>query len=315
MVNSKSDSSKPRQIPSSRQTGIKLVALISFLLMIALNALANILPINGISTGEVSDSYANLFAPAGFTFSIWGVIYLLLALFTIYQFADRAGKSADSLKKQTEDTSDGAAYRESAGLDQSIKKGTISISYIRVLFIISSIINAVWILAWHYDFIGLSLILMFGLLICLILIHGHLRKPELAFRDKLLIKLPFSVYLGWITVATVANITTWLVAIEWQGWGISESIWTIIVIVAAVLIALAVIAGSRDFVYGLVIIWSFAGILAKHLDGSGFDGSYPAIIISVSIALAIMAVAVILALFGKKLRLVKGSRLSKSDGK
>lgn len=278
---------------------LKLLVLISFLLMVLMNTLANVLPINGVTTGSVSDSYANLFAPAGFTLSIWGIIYLLLALFTIYQFvADRKVSATDASTVQVKQ-SDQAS-------DDMKKTRSLSYTLIWVFFVLSSLINTVWILAWHYNRIGWSLVLMIGLLLCLILIHSHVNKfkGSITRRERLLTKLPFSVYFGWITVATVANVTTWLVAIDWQGWGISDEIWTVIAIVAATLIALLVIARSKDAAYALVILWALTGIVSKHLDNNGFNSGYPAVIVTTSITMAAVAAAMLLAVFGKRIKLI-----------
>ena len=250
---------------------IRIFAAITFVIMVIMNGLANALPINGQTTGEISDYYANLFAPAGYTFAIWGLIYILLFVYTIYQLG---------------------IFRNNSNSNNTELLDTIGI-----IFSISSIVNTVWILAWHYNLIWLSLILIVIMLVCLIVINREIKKKHLSFKEKLLVRLPFSIYFGWITVATIANVTTFLVSINWNGFGISESIWTVIVLAVGFLIATAVITRNRDLAYGLVVIWAYTGILVKHSSQRGFAGAYPSVISVVSVCIAFLVVVEIYTLF------------------
>ena len=247
---------------------------LSFLLMILVNVLANLLPINGVTTGEVSDAYPNLFAPAGFAFSIWGLIYLLLAGFIINQLL--------LLRNETPSST-------------AVVKGIGS------YFIVSSLANTAWIFSWHYRNIPLSLILMAGILVSLIIIYRKIRSLRLYVAEKLFFQLPFSIYLGWITVAAIANATVFLVSIGWDGWGLAEQTWTILVLLAGLAIGAAKSLKNKDIAYGLVIIWAYFGILFKHLSASGFAGAYPAVSITVSFSLVVM-LALIVSLVFKKAR-------------
>lgn len=238
------------------KTWIKVSVIITYIAMIATNALANILPINGLTTGEVSDSFENLFAPAGLTFSIWGLIYLLLGLYSLYQ----------------------------AGLFRDNNRRVKLLNSVGIIFSISSIANAAWIFSWHYKVLSLSILLMLVILISLITIVKKINK------EKLFISLPFSIYFGWITVATIANITAFLVDIGWNRFGISEVFWTITIIIVGAIIAIVTILKNRDFAYGLVIIWAYAGILIKHLSESGFNSMYPSIITTVIGAIIIVSI-------------------------
>lgn len=251
-----------------------MVVLITYILMVTVNALANILPINGIGTGEISDSYANLFAPAGITFAIWGVIYILLLGHSLYQLIRR-----ESLFKKEE-------YKR-----------------IGFWFAFSSIINTIWIFTWHYEIIWLSLILMLLILISLIIINMRLRNVQSTVIESIFIKIPFAVYFGWITVATIANVVTWLVSIEWDGFGISEVLWTDMIILIGALIGFAAILYYKSFSYGLVIIWAYIGIAIKHLSGDFFDGEYPSVIVAVIISILLIIVAQIIML---RIKLRKG---------
>jgi len=162
-----------------------------FIVTVIVNGLANALPINGRTTGELSDMYPNLFVPAGLTFSIWGIIYLLLLIFSFYQLVLAFSKSEDA-----------AIIHE-----------------IGPWFIISSVTNCCWILAWHFVLPELSLLVMVILLISLIRIYLSIEhiKPNISNATKLLVYPCFSVYLGWITVATIANTTAVLVHWGWDG--------------------------------------------------------------------------------------------------
>ena len=235
----------------------KIFALVAYLGMVVVNFLANALPINNRSTGEISDAYPNLFAPAGVTFSIWGVIYLLLGLYVVFQFTKNDQKTEELVKK------------------------------INPFFIASSIANILWIIAWHYDFIGLSVLIMFGLLFSLIKISDILGTKQPTALKKLFISAPFSVYFGWITVATIANITVFLVSVNWNGFGFADFVWAIIVLVTGALIGILRMRKNEDIFYGLVLIWAYLGILLKHTSASGFGGEYPGVIVAVIVCLAV----------------------------
>lgn len=260
---------------NSVSTFTKVHTTVSFLIMIVVNILANVIPFNGVTTGEVSDSYPNLFTPAGLTFSIWGVIYLLLAAYTIYQF--------DFFKSRV--------------LNKNI------IEKIGIYFTITSIANSIWIFLWHYRAISLSVIMIVLMLIFLIIINMKLKKEELIFREKLFIKLPFSIYFGWITIATIANITTYLVSIGWNRFGISDWIWTIMVLIIGLLIGGLTMIKNQDFWYGLVIVWAYIGILIRHTSPSGFSGQYPLIIIVLIISIIVLFITGVYILVADKEKL------------
>lgn len=259
-----------------KQNGIalKIITAVTYAAMIAVNAMANALPINGIDTGAVSDAYPNLFAPTGLTFAIWGLIYLLLAGYTIHQF----------------------------GLFQG-DKSTVKTELLRkidIVFSISSVANFFWIFSWHYRLIPLSMVLMLVILGCLMYITAIIKKETLSNKEKLFIKLPFSIYFGWITVATIANMTTLLVDIGWNGFGISEPIWAIIIIITGFLIGSATMIINKDIAYGLVLIWAYVGILIKHMSQAGFGGSYPSVITTVIACIVLFGVVLGYVLFAKK---------------
>ncbi len=228
---------------------LKIVNIVFFGLMIVMNYLANALPLNDKTTGELSAQYPNLFVPAGITFSIWGVIYLLLLIFVIIQF--RQGN------------------RE-------------VIEAIGWAFALSSLFNALWIVAWHYEKLSFSLLLMLGILASLIYIGSKIQHLPPGF-----IKAAFGIYLGWICIATIANITAALVAVNWGGWGISHQTWTIIMITAGLLITAAALVRLNNPFVGLAVIWAFAGIVIRQ------TGNPPAIVVTAYLAIGIMVVVTV----------------------
>lgn len=245
----------------SKHLFIRNSALVAYIAMIFTNALANILPINNLTTGAVSDSYPNLFAPAGVTFSIWGLIYLLLGAYLVFQFTTRKNAKIQSLLEK-----------------------------INKYFILSSLVNAVWIFTWHYKLIWLSVLFMVLLLYSLIKIADCIGRETMTKREKYFIKVPFGVYFGWITIATIANITVFLVSIGWRGFGITDSIWMIIVLIVGYLISSWRMLKDKSIAYGLVPVWAYLGILLKHTSSTGFNSQYPLIINAVSILLVALLI-------------------------
>lgn len=249
---------------------LAILNLLGFILTITLNGLANALPINGKTTGELSDMYPNLFVPAGITFSIWGVIYLLLLVFIIYQLIE--------------------SFRESAT--------TTAIKAIGPWFFISSLANAAWILAWHFVLPGLSLGIMLILLISLIKIYLNLEavEDEIPEKQQYLIYPFFSIYLGWITVATIANVTTVLVDLGWQGGVMGESSWTIVMIAIAIGMGLYFLVFKRNFPYTLVIVWALYGIYLKR---SSAEVAESGIILTTQIGMALCVASMSYLFFNK----------------
>ena len=258
---------------------MKVVIVLLFALMLAVNAMAQFGLINGINTAALSDSYPNLFVPVGFTFSVWSVIYLSLLGYVLYQMG---------LFRKTETLADAKLIRKT-----------------QLVFIVSSVANIAWIFAWHFRQNLLSVILMIILLVSLCAMHTTLsavaRKDLLTFREKLFLRLPFSLYLGWITVATIANISAFLVSIQWNRFGASESLLMIIILGVATIIAMAVIILGRDSAYGIVVLWAYAGILIKHVLPTGFNLLYPEIVATAIIFMVFLVLAVLYDLFFRKI--------------
>lgn len=263
-------------------TPVKALVVITYALMITTNALANALPINGRTTGGVSDAYGNLFAPAGLTFAIWGVIYLLLGAHVLYQLG---------VFRSDEPTSHpGLVGGAGIDLGDAARRDGM-LQRVGVLFSLSSISNAAWILSWHYDLIALSTLLLATMLALLIGITREFQGTELSARDRLFVRLPFSVYFGWLTVATIANITVWLVSVGWDGLGIAEPVWAAIILAVGALIGATAVLRDKDIAYGFVLVWAYLGIWIKHTSAAGFDGAYPLVSATALVGIAIVVAA------------------------
>jgi tryptophan-rich sensory protein len=218
---------------------LSVLNLLGFLGTVVVNGLANALPIGGKNTGELSDLYPNLFVPAGLTFSIWGIIYVLLAIFVVYGLVTAFRKDAET------------AFNGKAG----------------IYFFLSCLANIGWIFALHYQILPLSLALMLVLLGSLLAIYLRLNigKSEAPRAERYFAHPPFSVYLGWITIATIANVTALLVDINWNTLGLGEQFWAVAVIIVGIAIALSVLFTRKDIFYCLVVDWALIGILLKRL--------------------------------------------------
>ncbi|WP_227396912.1 TspO/MBR family protein [Jeotgalibacillus aurantiacus] len=201
------------------------INLIALAAVITINALANIIPINGQTTGEISNRLNVLFTPAGYVFSIWGLIYTLLTIWVL----------RGALKSQR---------------NRDIYTNTST------LFVLSCVFNITWILLWHYEFFPLSVLVIISLLVSIILIYGQIKRSNPTFLDR----LPFSVYMGWVSVATVANIAYTINEAGYGGLGIGSVFWTVLLLIVATLIALGIRYKERDWIYPLVFIWAFIGI-------------------------------------------------------
>ena len=244
------------------QKAIKVGVLISFLLMIAVNALANILPLNGLTTGDAANRYPNLFTPAPITFAIWGVIYLALTFYVVFQLLP--GKAQTDRARQT------------------------VLEKIGKLFIFSSIMNAAWIFTWHYQLIPLSMVVMVLILVSLMRIGWLLREPHCSPAEEVALRIPFGLYFGWITVATIANAAVLLVSLGWDGFGIAQPVWMAIIVAVGAVIAAVTMYTVRSVAYGLATLWAFAGILNRHLSVQWYAGQYTLVVVATSIALGVL---------------------------
>ena len=258
----------------TRSTTEWVGGIVAFILMILVNALSNIIPLGGQTQKDISDKYPTLFTPDGFTFSIWGLIYLALAGFVIYQ----------ALPAQ---------------------RNKPLLSEISRLFILTCLANIIWLFLWHYEKLWSSLLVMVVLFILLVKIYFTLQinlRP-VSWSHWLFVCLPFSLYTGWITVATIANLTIVQQAMGWEGAGITPIAWTLLKLALTAGITAVVVLKRYDMVYGLVIAWAAYGIMSKQSATPEIAGA----------ALLLAAFAVILVAYQGAFGLLSGNKTAKSD--
>ena len=244
----------------SKNTLRQSANLLSVILALTVNVLASALPLNGQNTGEISDRFQVFFVPAGYVFAIWFLIFVGWIAFAVFQFLP--------------------AQKENPRLQ--------NLGY---WFALSGVFNAAWLFCWHYNLFGLSVLVMLTLLGTLIVSYLKLDvgRTAVSFGEKWAVDVPLSVYLGWISVATVANITSWLYSINWNGFGISPQAWAVIMLIVASLLGAAMAVTRHDSGYVFVLVWSFVGIAAKQSDAPLVANS-ALVLAMVALGLAVFAI-------------------------
>jgi hypothetical protein len=232
---------------------------LTILATIVVNVLANTLPINGQNTGAISDRFQVYFVPAGYVFSIWGVIYIGLIALAVFQ----------ALPSQRENP-----RLRSTGW----------------WIVLGGMANIAWIFLWHYEQFPLTLVAMLVLLGTLIITYLRLGtgRSSVSQAETWTVRVPISIYLGWITVATVANVTSLLNFLNWDGFGIAPEVWMWIVLAAVLVIAVLMNFTRRDIAFAAVILWALAGISIKHAD-------VPAVAIPTWITFGLVAITLVIA--------------------
>lgn len=254
-------------MPSNNSSILRYANIVFFVLTVIVNSLAGSTTLlGGKLTATISDTNPTLITPAGYVFSIWGIIYILLGIFVVYQ----------ALPSQRDKD-----YQNKIGW----------------LFIVSSLANIIWLFLWQYNYLSVSIVLMFILLATLILIYIRLGigKSKAPLREKLAVHLPFSVYLGWITVASIANVAVTLVSLKFNGFGISPEVWAILVVAVALVITTLMLITRKDIAYSLVIIWALVGIGVKQVGN-------PTIVMLTEVSTAIVAIALVATIITTRLR-------------
>ena len=218
-----------------------IINLVAFIATLVMNTLSNSLPLNGKTPAQLSDLYPNLFVPAGLTFSIWGIIYTWLLVFIIWQVGGLFSK-------------------------KHLERIAPIIDKLAWLFALTCLLNVAWLFAWHWQLLAISGIVMLWLLRSLVHLNNKMGTgfSKINATEKWLIHAPFGIYLGWISVATIANITAILVGIQWNGWGISAGNWAIIMVLAGFLIAAIMVTLRNNVFYGLAVTWALYGIMLKR---------------------------------------------------
>jgi hypothetical protein len=217
-----------------KNTFRQISVVVVLLATIVINILADALPINGLNTGKISDGFHVYFVPAGYIFAIWGIIYIGLIAYAVYQ----------ALPSQ---------------------KDNPRLQAIGWWVVLSGLANSVWIFLWHYlQFVG-TLGAMLILLATLIAVYTRLgiNQFKVSAGETWAVRVPFSIYLGWITVATIANISDVLDYLKWNRFVISDATWMVVILGAVVLISGLMNFLRKDIAYALVILWALAGIAAK----------------------------------------------------
>jgi hypothetical protein len=239
----------------------QISVVLSILATIVVNVLANALPINGLNTGQISDRFEVYFVPAGYVFSIWGLIYLGLIAFAIYQALP--------------------AQRENPRLRAT-----------GWWVVLGGLANIAWIFLWHYEQFPITILAMLALLATLIVTSLRLGtgRTIVPAAERWAVRLPFSIYLGWITVATVANATALLDYLQWDGFGLAPEIWMGIMLVAVLVIAALMNFTRRDVAYTLVLLWALAGISIKH-------AAVPAVALPTWITFGLVALTLVAAFY------------------
>ncbi len=216
---------------------LTVLNIVAALAALVVNGMANAIPLNGQTTAAVSDKFPVYFVPAGYVFAIWGVVYLGWIAFVVYQALP--------------------AQRDHPRLQR-----------IGGLFALSCLANAAWIFLWHYEYFELTAVVMLLLLACLMAIYLRLdiARERVSTVEKWCVDIPFSIYLGWISVATIANVTDLLYYWKWDALGIAPDVWAVIMLATAAAIALAMALTRSDIAFLLVMVWSFAGIAVKQAE-------------------------------------------------
>jgi translocator protein len=251
----------------SRDRLRQVLVVLATLALLVVNGLSNALPFNGINTGEISDRFQVYFVPAGYVFAIWGLIYVALIGYAAYQVLAR--RAADPVLRR--------------------------VGYV---YVASCAANCAWLFCWHYGRLAASVAVMLVLLLSLIAVYllaGVGRRPPTKM-ERWGLFVPFSIYLGWISVATIANVTDLLWSQGWGGWGLGPQAWAVIMLVVGAALAALVSYTRRDVAFALVIVWSFVGIAVKQAGTP---------VVTVTAALMALVVAVTLVLFRMRPRTAK----------
>jgi hypothetical protein len=240
---------------AARRLFLRWANIVAFIITLIVNGLSNTTLIGGRTTAEVSNNYPTLITPAGYVFAIWGIIYVLLGVYLVYQ----------ALPSQKD-----KPFQEQ----------------ISGLFILVSVFNVIWLFFWQNELLPISVAIIFAFLASLIAIYLRLNigRSNVGLKEKLCVHVPFSVYLGWVTIATIANIAVTLVSAGWDGFGLSLQTWAILVLAVALILDLAVIATRRDIAYSLVFIWALAGIAVNQI-------ANPSIALTAEIGITIITIA------------------------
>lgn len=248
--------------------GLRIFNTIFFVLMVASNIIAEWIPLNNITTAQVSANHDTLLTPPGFTFIIWGAIYFGLFFFVLYQ--------------------NGVFIKKGEGENPDI------VHAISAFFIISSAANIAWIISWHYDYIALCFILIFAMWGTLLFAYIRLQKEVSNKRERFFVQVPFSIYLAWISVAMTINFIAMLKNSAMGLLDISETNWTISIIICLTIFTEFMLFRYRDFAFALTAIWAFGGILYRYTLEIGTQNLQTDMILLLSIIMGVLFMSLII---------------------
>lgn len=231
-----------------------------YLLTLVINTLGAMGYINGMSQKAVSDAYQTLVTPSPSTFAIWGVIYALLLASLVYMVVTN---------KQ----------------ERTVKL----IDKISVPFWVSSIANILWIITFSYELIGISTLLILVYVITLAVINGRLTTPD-GLGQKVN-ALAFGIYNGWLIIATVVNVSAYLVKLQWNGIGLGADVWALMILIVALLLSSLIQLRLRNAALTLPLAWAYFGIWQQHRAQGIFAGQYPAVVWA-AIVIAVLYIAI-----------------------
>jgi hypothetical protein len=234
-----------------------MLVIMGVVLTLLVNYLATTGLLNDITPPEISDALLTKFTPANYAFAIWSVIYTFVIGFAVYQ----------ALPSQRDNP---------------------ALSGVRELFIISCVFNILWTFAWHYAFYALSLAFMVGILLTMIGIYvrAGIGKPTSSWGQRIWVHIPFSLYLAWIAVATIANAASVLVYYGWSGFGIGDSLWAAIMILVAAIVGAAVLWKRANAAYAAVYVWAVFAITVRwHNENTITLAAYAGIVLVVTAAI------------------------------
>lgn len=209
---------------------------LAFAAVITVNVLSHLLPLGGKTTKQISDQYYIYITPAGYAFTIWSLIYVLLAGFIFYQL------------------------RRDTGTRDSVED-------IGIWFILSCIFNIAWLFLWHYLYIEWSVGIMLLLVLSVLVIYRKTRSIHYpTIGETLFVKLPFSIYLGWVCAAFVVNVGIVIHKNGWSPFGLTELGWSIALLCIGAVLAILISRHYRDSILPLVFVWAYLAISIEHKD-------------------------------------------------
>ena len=255
---------------------LRILNTIFFVLMILANILVESLPLNNITTAQVSTRNDTILTPTGITFAIWGVIYVWLFLFILYQ-------NGIFLKKGEGDNPD-------------------IVHAVSIFFIVSSALNIAWLIAWHYEYVTLCFILIFAMWVTLLFAHGRLLKEMSNRRQRFFARIPFSIYLAWISVAMALNFIAMLKHEVPDLLGISETVWGAALVIIIFFLSEFFLMRYRDYAFTLTILWALSGILYRYAVELSKQTLQVNLLLMLAVAMGVLIISLLISIGVQRLK-------------